>query len=218
MYEPINQTPCCPLCLNDKNQFLDQNSERKFYACPECKLVFVPQAFHLNLQEEKEIYDFHENHPADPGYRGFLARLSEPLIGFLESKSQGLDFGCGPGPTLSLMLEERGHAMTIYDPIYFNDAGVLKTDYDFVCATEVVEHFRQPAEHFEQLFSLVKPGGYLGIMTKHVRQTENFASWHYARDLTHISFYRTETFDYLAKRFGADLVLQEKDVTIFRKN
>jgi len=47
---------------------------------------------------------------ADPRYRRFLARLAEPLIAHLPKGARGLDFGCGPGPTLSLMLREAGFA------------------------------------------------------------------------------------------------------------
>ena len=36
--------------------------------------------------------------------------------------ARGLDFGCGPGPALTLLMEEAGFAkMNLYDPFYFAD-------------------------------------------------------------------------------------------------
>ena len=68
--------------------------------------MFVPRSYHLSAADEKAQYDLHENDPNDPGYRAFLDRLAGPLDKRLAPHSHGLDFGCGPGPTLSVMLEE----------------------------------------------------------------------------------------------------------------
>ena len=44
------------------------------------------------------------NDPSDPDYRKFLSRLSNALLPHLKIRSQGLDFGAGPGPALALSL------------------------------------------------------------------------------------------------------------------
>ena len=66
--------------------------------------------------------------------------VSEPLgrsiIRASAANSQGLDFGCGPGPCLSVMLEEQGHSLQLYDLYYANNRLLVNTEYDFITATE----------------------------------------------------------------------------------
>ncbi|MGB3210105.1 MAG: class I SAM-dependent methyltransferase [Desulforhopalus sp.] len=171
----------------------------------------------MTPEDEKATYDLHENDALDEGYRQFLSRLSVPLIEKLAQKQNGLDFGCGPGPTLSTLFEEQGHQMELYDPFYYNDPAVCTKRYDFICATEVVEHLRDPYHQWIALFSMLKRGGWLGIMTKLALDADAFRNWHYIRDLTHICFYSRYTFEYIAKRCNAELHFVAKDVILFRK-
>lgn len=209
--------PDCPLCQNQgiKPFFADKN--RSYLRCDNCRLIFVPPAHWLSSRDEKAEYDRHRNDPNDPGYRSFLSRLSIPLLQRLPPAQRGLDFGCGPGPALAPMLMEQGHRVELFDPYYHNNPAVLTHAYDFICATEVVEHLQLPAEEFQRLFALLKPGGWLGIMTKLVRNRQAFGNWHYIRDLTHICFYSRETFIFLANHFAAELQLIGNDVILLRK-
>lgn len=204
----------CPLCSESTSQHYHSDSVRDYFQCQYCALVFVPEQFWLPPDEEKAIYDLHRNDPQDQGYRRFLSRLSNPLLDRLEEGTQGLDFGCGPGPTLSLILEEAGCEMVIYDPAYYNDPSVLQKQYDFICATEVVEHLHNPAGEFSQLFSMLKSGGWLGIMTKLVKDRQAFANWHYTRDLTHVCFFSKETFLFLSAHYNAELSFHGSDVIL----
>jgi len=135
----------------------------------------------------------------------------------LGPNQKGLDFGCGPGPALAAILNEHEHHTDCFDPFYFNTPKLLEKNYDFITATEVVEHLEYPAQTFELLFNRMNQGGWLGIMTKMVISQEAFKTWHYIRDLTHICFYRPDTFKYLANRFNASVVFVEKDVILFHK-
>lgn len=159
----------------------------------------------------------HENSPADQAYRRFLGRLFEPLNSRLELNSRGLDFGSGPGPTLSVMFKEAGHSVAIYDPHYSPDKRPLGVQYDFVTCTEVVEHFRNPCEDLNRLWSCVRPGGVLGVMTKLVIDADAFSTWHYKNDQTHVGFFSRETFQWLAKKWFAQLEVIGRDVMIFSK-
>lgn len=212
-----NDESRCPLCKSGKTDFFFEDKNRAYVRCSHCKLVVVPECYRLSTDDEKAIYDLHENDVGDKGYRRFLSRLSTPLLERLEPGKQGLDFGCGPGPTLSTMLEGAGHTVDLYDPIYYNDVSVFTKQYDFICATEVVEHLYNPDKEFTTLFSLLKPVGWLGIMTKMVIDKQAFSRWHYTHDLTHVCFYSRSTFEYLAERFNADLTFIGKDVILFRK-
>ena len=42
-----------------------------------------------------------------------------------------------------------------------------------------------------------------------------FTGWHYKNDLTHIAFYSDATFDWLAKRYQAQVSYWGPDVAIF---
>ena len=207
----------CPLCDSAGATLFHRDARREYWRCPVCALVYVPPAYHLSPEEEKAEYDLHQNCVTDPGYRGFLSRLSEPLLARLPAGASGLDFGCGPGPALAAMLTEAGCTVQLYDVFYHPDASVLQRDYDFVTATEVVEHLQRPGGELARIWQLLAPGGYLGIMTKHVIDADAFASWHYKNDPTHICFFSNQTWAWWCRqrhatveRIGADVVLLRK--------
>ncbi|MCH2159463.1 MAG: class I SAM-dependent methyltransferase [Oleiphilaceae bacterium] len=212
-----NSSHCCLLCGASEiyNFYFDQRLTREFYQCQACELVFVPSEFHLCPKEEKEIYDHHDNNPNDPNYRSFLNKLGSVMIENLPTASQGLDFGSGPGPTLSLIFEEAGHECEIYDKFYADDKEKLNTEYDFISSTEVVEHLDAPSQTFELLFSLLRANGILGLMTKLHTQNIDFGGWHYKNDPTHICFYNPATMQYLANRFNKQLTIIGSDVILF---
>ena len=211
------ETKNCPLCLSVRIVDYSKDRLRDYLSCENCQLVFVPQQFHLSSADERAQYDLHENNPDDSGYRKFLSRLADPLGERLAANSQGLDFGCGPGPCLSLMLEEQGHSVALYDLYYADNRSAFERDYDFITATEVIEHLSQPMSELQRLWNLLKPGGYLGLMTKLVADAEKFANWHYKTDPTHISFFSAESFEYLGLKWGSAPVIIGADVIIFQK-
>lgn len=209
----------CPLCVWPDSIFFFKDKKRTYRRCHRCRLVFVPSPYWLSAEKEKAIYDLHKNDPEDQDYRRFLGRLSTPLLQKLYGQAQqkGLDFGCGPGPTMVKLIEEQGHTMDLYDPFYADNPSVFAKKYDFVTATEVVEHLREPNRQWTTLFSLLKPGAWLGIMTKLVTEKRAFSGWHYIRDPTHICFYSRSTLLYLAVRFDAELFFIENDVVLLQK-
>ncbi len=207
----------CPLCSVTRNSLFHQNRDREYYRCAQCQLVFVPADQRLSAGEEKAIYQLHDNDPDDPGYRRFLSRLAEPLLHRLADRCQGLDFGCGPGPALAAILEEHGHQVALFDHFYADDEQVLHHQYDFITATEVVEHLYVPGLELKRLWQCLKPGGWLGIMTKLVSTQQAFANWHYIRDPTHVCFFSQQTFNYWSNRVQASVEFIGKDVILIHK-
>ncbi|MFB9155210.1 class I SAM-dependent methyltransferase [Vibrio gallaecicus] len=207
----------CPLCHHDDVNHYFEDKRREFLQCQQCELVFVNPRQRLAASEEKAQYDLHENDPNDAGYRRFLSRIAEPLTGKISSNSHGLDFGCGPGPTLSIMLEEAGHTMDLYDIYYHPETSVLEKTYDFMTATEVIEHLYQPDKVWQQWLNLVKPKGWIGLMTKLVIDVDAFAGWHYKNDPTHVVFFSRQTFQFLAERDKLELEFVGNDVILLRK-
>lgn len=207
----------CPLCHSKSTTLYFKDKKRSYSSCKDCRLVFVPDQFHLTPEAEKAEYDLHQNDPEDSGYLQFLSRLTTPLTERLPAEQHGLDFGSGPGPAIAGLMAQHGHRVSNYDPFFAPDQVLLKQQYDFICSTEVVEHFRIPAQEWQQLWTLLKPGGILAIMTKLVLDQQRFKNWHYIRDLTHVSFYSVETCAWLAQIFGAEFERIDRDVVFFYK-
>ncbi len=135
----------------------------------------------------------------------------------LPKHGHGLDFGCGPGPTLSLMFQAHGHTVDIYDKFYARNPEVFQREYDFVTATEVVEHLKNPQHELQRLYRLVKQGGTLGIMTKLATDKSAFENWHYKRDPTHICFFSKPTFEWLGKTWQSEIEFIGADVILIHK-
>lgn len=207
----------CILCLSQKVEDLCTADGYDYLHCSVCDLIFVKPGQRLDPGEEKSRYDLHENNPEDERYREFLSQLYRPLSKKLKENSFGLDFGSGPGPTLSVMLEEDGHKVNIFDPFYAPDRSVFNHQYDFITTTETAEHLFNPREELDLLWSCLKTGGYLGIMTKLVPSLEEFPNWHYRKDDTHVTFYSEQTFNWMANHYNAELEVLGERTAILKK-
>lgn len=206
----------CPVCMATADHFL-QVQARDYFRCPNCQARFLDPAQHLSRANEYTHYLHHENQPDDPGYRQFLSKLAQPLLAELPPGSQGLDYGCGPGPALAHVLCEAGHDVALYDPFFATDPAPLDATYDFVTCTEVAEHFHEPRAEFTHLRDRVRPGGILAVMTCFQTDDVHFADWHYRKDPTHVVFYRAETFHYLATHWGWQINIPAKDVVLLHR-
>ncbi|MGE0385415.1 MAG: class I SAM-dependent methyltransferase [Gammaproteobacteria bacterium] len=194
--------PACPVCLDTPCAHFVRVDGCDYWRCRNCQATFLDPGQLPCPRVEQEQYRLHRNAVDDAGYRAFLGRLAVPLLARLAPGSSGLDYGCGPGPALAAMLAEAGHRMAIYDPLFFDDRTALEAAYDFITCTEVAEHFHRPAEEFDRLDGLLKPGGILALMTTFQTDDAAFPAWHYRRDPTHVVFYRPDTFRAVALHHG----------------
>lgn len=208
----------CILCTSPDTTSILQNASPGYFACSLCGLYFMNPSARLPEHEEKKRYDLHKNDPKDPNYREFLNQIYLPMTERLTTGLSGLDYGSGPGPTLHLMFKEAGFNMNIFDPFYRPDQSVLEQSYDFIVTTETAEHFHLPSEEFDQLWSLLNPGGILGVMTKQLRDPAGFENWFYRRDDTHVAFYQIKTFEWLSKKYGAILEIINDRVVLMHKS
>jgi len=207
----------CPLCAGTRVAFYFADRRRPYLKCDTCALVFVPPAWHLDRNAEMAEYALHQNDTHDSGYRAFLSRVMQPLVARLPPGARGLDFGCGPGPALATMLREAGFEMAVYDSMFAPDARAFENRYDFICATEVVEHLHFPGRELDRLWSLLVPLGWLGIMTKLVRDPDAFSRWHYKNDPTHVCFFSADTWRWWAQQRKAALELIGADVILLQR-
>jgi SAM-dependent methyltransferase len=205
----------CRLCGKGRTAVFAHANDRDYLQCRDCQYVFVIGGQLPDLLRERAEYALHNNDPADQGYRRHLAKLTEPLLEGMAGNARGLDFGCGPGPTISVMLGEKGYDVANYDPAFFPDMKLLSGQYDFVTCTEVVEHFHNPAKDFELLFSLLKPGGRLGVMTRLMEAETDFSNWYYAREISHVGFFNARTMGWLAEKYHFQVAVCGDSVAVF---
>lgn len=208
----------CPLCAQLGATLLHKDRQRTFFQCPYCTLIFVPRVERPNAFAEKARYDLHRNDAADPGYRRFLSRLADVVLEHVPVGAHGLDFGSGPNPVLAPMLTESGRPTAVYDVFYAADSDVWKQQYDFITACEVIEHLHDPAGELDRLYSALRPGGLLAVMTAFPPPMPDFARWHYINDFTHVCFYGPPAFAYIAQRWNAKLVRAEKDIALYQRH
>ena len=178
--------------------------------------MFVGRSSYPDKYSEKARYDQHRNNPKDPGYQAFLNRLATPLLARVSPGTHGLDFGCGPGPALAQILRRSGMEVDLYDAFYAYDESVWSRQYDFITATEVIEHLHNPSNEFDRLFSALRPGGWLGIMTKWVSSITSFEHSRYVRDPTHVCLYSRETLTWVANRWEVEVEFPSPDISLFR--
>ena len=207
----------CPLCNSNLTESFHRDSCREYLKCGNCDFVFVPKIYHLSEKDERARYDSHNNDPADDRYRNFLSQLLSPLQEKIPKIANGLDFGSGPGPTLSLMLKKCGHSVDLYDKFYARNDAVFDKQYDFITASEVVEHLRQPMAELNRLMGLLKNNGILAIMTQIFTPQIDFEEWYYKKDPSHIGFFSEKALKYLAEKWQAELYVISNRVVIFKK-
>ena len=135
-----------------------------------------------------------------------------------------LDYGCGYEPVLKTLLLREGYLAEEYDT-YFFPQRKLVPGYDLIISTETFEHFREPKNEVDKLVSLLSPMGYLAVMTRffpeegHQSSSEVFQNWYYQRDPTHIVFYSSHTFAWIAKDKGLKIIYNnEKDFIILQNS
>ncbi|QEN06095.1 methyltransferase domain-containing protein [Thiospirochaeta perfilievii] len=215
-----NQThSICPLCNSLEVKFYLKDKKREYLICNSCELIYVPKSYHLTSVEERSRYVKHDNSIDDPSYLNFLSRIVGPLLSNITNidSSEGLDFGCGPGPVLKKILEKSNLVLEEYDLYFKNDKELLKRNWDFIVSTEVVEHLIKPGEVLIDLWKIINEKGFLAIMTRLYDGVENFNAWYYKGDPTHICFFSKNTFNYLAQLFNCEIQFFDKDIIILKK-
>jgi hypothetical protein len=206
----------CPVCLGTATADFAMVDGRHYRDCGDCAAIYLHPSQRPGRDAEYHHYLSHNNDPADLRYRRFLSRLADPMLERLAPGSSGLDYGSGPGPALAIMLREAGHHVRLYDPFFSPDPAPLEGIYDFIVCSETIEHFHRPADAFARLGRMLKPGGWLGLMTQFFTGEGPFETWRYRRDPTHVVFYRPETFPAIARMHGWTCEIPALNVALMR--
>lgn len=208
----------CPLCSMHAASYLQATDGRAYHWCDHCDLCFVQPKDRPLPEQELAHYQQHENDPFDERYRAFLAPLACEIGRRHPPGARGLDFGAGPGPALAFLLRERGFEVELYDPYFWPDCAFALRPYDFIVASEVVEHLFDPRQELERLRLLLRDGGTLAVMTSLSPSRGELAGWYYRLDPTHVTFYSRRTFEWIQQTLGfTELEFVSERIVALRK-
>lgn len=212
----------CRVCESSSlKEVYDNQLDSNYYFCEVCEFIFQEEDEIVSIEEEKEVYDQHDNSFESEGYVKMFERFIEKAVDpFISGNiKKALDYGCGPGPVLAKILEKKGLDVNTFDPIYDNNSEYKNFKYDLITSTEVFEHFIDPLNELEKISNLLKKNGILSIMTLLRPDTEEqFKNWWYKRDKTHISFYSSKTLYLLGKMHNLEMIYNDnKRLITFKK-
>lgn len=221
----------CKICSGSIRTICYQQSGVNYYYCSNCKFLFVDDKKNLPPQQEQDRYLRHTNTLEDTDYVDMLKTfIDKSITSFQPNIKTALDFGSGPGPLLSQLLRDIGYETDIYDFYFAPEKVYIEKTYDLITCTEVLEHVKNPLETMKMLKDHLNPGGIFAVMTlfhpvydlspaeEQLPCEKVFEAWWYRRDPTHISFFRPETFYYIAKSLDLTiLMMDQKNTVSFRK-
>lgn len=211
----------CKICKIPTESFMDTQLRKKLWHCNNCELIYLDKNHFVDANSELGQYQQHNNSLENEGYVNMFLNFISKFKPFCKNPVGAiLDFGSGPTPVLSQLMEREGLGKPdIYDPFFAPEKVYEGNSYDLITSTEVFEHFHEPVEMIELIAGLLKPGGILAVMTMfHNNDLEFFQKWWYRRDPTHVTFYSPKTFEVIAEKFGLKVLLvDEKNTVVLRK-
>ena len=187
------------------------------FCCTGCGLYFKSHTMSADSLDdyygrlECETFEHDGNFPTDRLLRQTLDRLA---IG-----SSVLDFGCSTRPSLkglagrlrcvgveinqaaANIASQRGIRIVPEHELRARTHG----DFDAILLTDVYEHLSRPVELVEMLAGLLKPGGWLAIVTGNadtIRTRERIGEFWYFRIPGHLQMLSERHVNWLAERLG----------------
>jgi hypothetical protein len=196
--------------------------QREYFHCSTCDLLQSNPESWLGLQEEKTRYETHENDPDNFFYQQYLLKLLNPMLEYISiHTTKGLDYGSGPTKGMeSLILKKGGHCES-YDPLFYPRQNCeLINQFDYILCSEACEHFYNPRQEFNFLNHYLKKNGVLAIRTEFVKDDrKELVQWYYLNDPTHVIFFSTHTWQWLANEMRWSILLDDKkSIVLFKKN
>lgn len=214
-----SKTAICPLCKSHASWFCNYfNHVVEFFKCNNCSSIFKSSNSYPKWESEKARYETHNNDVYDIRYQHFVSPITNAVKKHFENTSLGLDYGCGTGPVAAHVLEKQGYNIILYDPFFYPDKSYRSHVYDYIICCEVMEHFFDPYKEFQKLKSLLKPNSKLYCKTKMIAddvQVEDFKSWFYKDDPTHVFFYTSKSLDMICRLSNFKTVSFDDNLIIF---
>ncbi|MBX3041444.1 MAG: class I SAM-dependent methyltransferase [Bdellovibrionaceae bacterium] len=196
----------CLLCRNPDPVRVELPSKPPafLWRCEQCDLLFKDSSLWLDEKDERARYELHQN--GDEGHQRFLAPVVDAVRCHFPQGGRGIDWGSGPVPVLSVLLEAAGFSVDHYDPFFFPRKPKPGELYDFVTLTEVIEHVFDPTSLLGEMKACLRPGGKMVVMTEPPPKDDQLLNWGYRRDPTHVCFFGKKTFLRFEELFGLKLI------------
>ncbi len=206
----------CLICEGENLKVIEISERQSihnktYFQCRSCDVIFLSAECHLSAENEKNRYDLHQNNVLNQGYQDFVMPLKNEIVFRCNITLKGLDYGSGKDSAIAFLLAQSGYTIEKYDPFYNKNEGVLNSrKFDYIIVCEVAEHFYTPKAEFEKLNLLLKPDGFLFLLTSLKTAEIDFNSWSYRRDPTHVCFYAEKTFAWIARHLDLVIIKLER--------
>lgn len=198
----------CLLC-NSQAVLLYEIHKKKYYKCQKCFSLMLDPLNYLSSEEEEARYRIHNNDIDDPSYQKFVAPIVKAVKDNYNINNLGLDYGAGPGPVATSLLEKEGYVLSLYDPYFHRYPQNLLKNYDYIICSEVIEHFHKPYEEFNRLNNILNKKGSIFCLTSLYDEYLDFRGWNYKNDETHVFFYHKRALEWIRDEFNfSDLEIE----------
>jgi len=205
----------CKLCGSFDTIEYCKNKFREFYRCNNCELIFVPEKYYIDKENETVRYDLHDNTLANTGYVAYLEKCAVIVSKEIPPGSAILDFGSGKMAVLTELLRAHGYECHAYDPLYKRYLPVHSKKYDTIILCEVIEHLRNLDEEFQLIKTVAAKNAALVVRTQLYPSDGTFLKWWYMQDMTHINFFSLRSIEKTAAIFNCTVKsTPEKDIFV----
>ena len=209
----------CPLCSSDSKHYITVDSY-SYNHCNQCNHIWLDSTHYLKEVEESERYLLHNNNADNISYVNYLTRIYNECEKYAPKSSLEsgvVDYGCCAEEVMVKVIEKSGYEGYGYDPLFNIVVPLNNLPVGVVIASESVEHFYNPLTEFKQIHSWLKPGGTLFIKTSLTDTVDDFGSWWYRKDPTHVQFFSRQSFQFIAETIGFRLLFAEKNTVVLEK-
>ena len=208
----------CIVCDHETQSFYHPQTNVLFHECLHCKAIFKDKMHWPTPDDEMNRYKEHNNSINESGYVKFLNGFIEYGVTPYLKEGSILDFGSGPEAVLASLLKDRGFDVLYYDP-FFEPHLPEEIVFDMITATEVFEHIQDPVKQLKWIDHHLRKEGYFSMMTLLYPEDRNlFYNWFYLRDITHIIFYHSKTYEYMAQLLNWKVIKDDGyRIAVFQK-
>jgi hypothetical protein len=215
--------PLCKICGNDTrvhdSALVLHKYKVTYYFCPNCGFVQTEEPYWLEEAYSKAIAQ------ADTGIMSRNLTNASSLLLFMQFMDRGpcLDFGGGHG-ILTRIMRDYGFDFYHYDKYAENlfacgFEGNLDKTYKLITAFENFEHFVNPLEEIEKLVSITDILFFSTTLLSCPLPSPIMDWWYYAPDTgQHISFYSKHALQFIAKKYGMNLLSDNCQTHILSNN
>jgi SAM-dependent methyltransferase len=216
----------CPVCDNDHvSIFVIRPDNLKVGKCLNCGMVYVP-----DIPSREDIEAFYLNYSDYKGYQpqncAMLRRILNRFLNkdhhiLILEKTGGIkgkrlcEVGCSFG---NFLFEAKRAGAEVYGVeldsraiYYLTQKGIRctkeidnKSEFDIICAFQLIEHLPQPAEFIKKVSKHLAFGGRLLLSLPNGAEIDDFGpTWIGFRvDLEHLNYFSVKTLSILLSQYG----------------